>query len=207
MKINHDLLIEENPEFTHHLYDETDCRNFIEANFDSSVLNAYNTLIPDSYKADLWRYCVLYINGGIYMDIKYQCVNNFKLISLTDKEYFVRDRPTQTVYTALIVAQPRNPILLQCINQIVENVNNKYYGLNALYPTGPGLLGSLFTLPEIQNMEIYFADTKFEKYSLDYMVYQNTIILKYYDSYRLEQSKFHNTKHYDILWKESNIYR
>jgi hypothetical protein len=56
------------------------------------------------------------------MDIKYNCVNGFKFISLTEKEYFVRDRPEDCVYTALISCLPKNQIMLNCINKIVENI-------------------------------------------------------------------------------------
>ena len=45
------------------------CREFIKVNFNPLVLKAYDTLIPTAYKADLFRLCVLYINGGIYGDL------------------------------------------------------------------------------------------------------------------------------------------
>ena len=128
MQNNLNGLINDNPEFNVQLYDEDDCREFIQTNFSMDILNAYNALIPCSYKSDLWRFCVLYINGGIYVDIKYQCVNNFKFIALTEKEHFVRDRLEGHTYTALIITLPKNEILLKCINQIVKNVNNKFYG-------------------------------------------------------------------------------
>ena len=47
-----------NPRFNYHLYDDNECREFIKNNFDNEVLNAYDTLIPGAYKADLWRYCI-----------------------------------------------------------------------------------------------------------------------------------------------------
>lgn len=83
----------QNPEFTHHLFDDDDCRNYIKKNFDGDILNAYDKIIPSAYKADLWRYCVLYKEGGIYMDIKFKCNPDFKLIELVDKEHFVLERP------------------------------------------------------------------------------------------------------------------
>ena len=92
MKRNYENLINIHPMFEHNIFDENDCREFIKTNFDNFVLEAYDKLIPSSYKSDLWRYCVLYKNGGIYFDIKFMCVNNFNLIALTDKEYFVKDR-------------------------------------------------------------------------------------------------------------------
>ena len=72
-----------NPRFNYRLFDDNDCREFIEKNFNSVVLKAYDSLIPGAYKADLWRYCVLFKLGGIYLDIKYQPIHNFKFINLT----------------------------------------------------------------------------------------------------------------------------
>ena len=149
MRENYNFLVESNPKITFHLYDEEDCRTFIKHNFEPDVLDAYNSLIPCSYKSDLWRFCVLYINGGIYMDIKFKCVNNFKFIALTEQEHFVRDIQENCIYTAIIVTLPRNEIMRKCIYQIVSNVKNKYYGYNCLEPTGTGLLGKYFIKEEM----------------------------------------------------------
>jgi mannosyltransferase OCH1-like enzyme len=207
MKQNYDQLVLQNPELNFHLYDEDDCRQIIQDNFDLDVLKAYNSLNPCSYKSDLWRFCVLYINGGIYMDIKYKCVNNFKLVALTEKEYFVRDRPINNTYTALIVVKPQNPIMLKCINNIVSNVKNKYYGKSALEPTGPGLLGKHFSKEDFEAMELYFTDTTTDHFKKEYMVFKNSIILTYYDEYRNEQKKHQKNKYYSELWNERKIYK
>jgi mannosyltransferase OCH1-like enzyme len=73
MQENVNCLKRQNPEFKYYLYDDYDCREFIKKNFDKDVLNAFDTLIPGAYKADLWRYCILYKNGGIYLDINFKC--------------------------------------------------------------------------------------------------------------------------------------
>ena len=208
MRKNYNLLVENNPEFTHYLYDENDCREFIKNNFPIDVYNSYNKLIPCAYKADLWRYCVLYINGGIYIDIKYNSTNGFKFIALTEKEHFVRDRPESCIYNALIVTLPKNEILLKCINQIVENVKNRYYGENPLYITGPALLGRFFENEEIKNFNLYFNNSFIEnKLNEYYIVYNGRIILKFFNEYRDEQSKYQKNKHYHTLWSEKNVYR
>jgi mannosyltransferase OCH1-like enzyme len=38
-----------NPEFEHHLFNETKCREFIKLNFDSDVLYAYDSFIPIAF--------------------------------------------------------------------------------------------------------------------------------------------------------------
>lgn len=37
--------------------------------FPSEVLEAFDILIPGAFKADLFRYCVLFIYGGVYADV------------------------------------------------------------------------------------------------------------------------------------------
>ena len=86
MKICTDSIKNMHPNFEYFLFDDDDCRNFIIKHFDNNVIEAFDSLIPGAYKADLWRYCVLYINGGIYLDIKYKCINGFNFIELTEKE-------------------------------------------------------------------------------------------------------------------------
>ena len=56
----------------YYLYNDADCRAFIRSAFPPDVVAAYDRLIPTAFKADLWRYCVLYKFGGVYLDIKYR---------------------------------------------------------------------------------------------------------------------------------------
>jgi len=207
MKKSVELLKTQNPEFTHYLYDDDMCREFISTHFSKDVLNAFDILIPGAYKSDLWRYCILYINGGIYLDIKYKCINGFKLIALTEKEWFVRDYNPNNVYNALMVTKPKNQNMLICINEIVENVKNKYYGYNCLYPSGPALLGKQFTINEKNSLELYHTFTSSNNFNDYYIVKSNCIILNFYNGYREEQKLFQNNKHYGELWNERNIYK
>jgi mannosyltransferase OCH1-like enzyme len=158
-----------NPEFQHFLYDDNMCREFIKNNFPEDVLRAYDFLIPGAYKADLWRYCILYKKGGIYLDIRYVPFENFKFLNLTKKEHFVIDLETFEenpnfyrsessgecrIYNALMVTLPGNQKLYKSLYQIVCNVKNRFYGKNSLEPTGPNLLKKYFTDYEKLNIEL-----------------------------------------------------
>ncbi len=194
------LLQEQNPEFNYYLYTDEMCHEFIKNNFSSDVLTAFDKLKPGAYKADLWRLCILYKFGGIYLDIKYSCVTNFKLLSLTNKNYFVRDRLIENeygIYNALICSTPNNPILIQCINKIVENTKNNFYGTNPLEVTGPLCLNKFFIQDDIKNLELSFNG--------NYILHNNIPILKMYGEYRNEQKKF-GKGHYHLMWVNKNIY-
>jgi mannosyltransferase OCH1-like enzyme len=163
MQENWDALKSENPEFEHYLYDDFDCQKFIKDHFPQKVLDSYLKLVPQAYKSDLWRYCVLYIYGGIYLDIKLQTVNGFKLIHLTEKEHWVLDTNPKDVCVGLLISKPDNEIFRKCINQIVENCENNYYGRGPLDPTGPALLGSFFSEEEKKKMQIQLRIIDWEK--------------------------------------------
>lgn len=204
MSENYQHLQKCNPEFNHCLYDDAECREFIQANFDKSVVAAFDKLIPGAYKADLWRCCILYIKGGIYLDIKFKCMNNFKFIALTEKEYLVRDRWDCGIYNALMVCHAGNPILFNAIQQIVRNTQTNFYGLNALCPTGPYLFKQFVSKQTIDNLELYFDDLN-RKFV--FIVFGDTIILTHYPEYRLEQQCFQKTLTYTELWLKRKIYR
>jgi len=201
---NYQRFVNQHPRFNHYLFDEEKARTFISEKFPEEVLNAYDSLIPSAFKCDLWRYCILYINGGIYLDIKYTCVNRFRMIALTEKEYFVKDIDESGggIYNALIVSLPNNDILKKAIYNIVENVKNNFYGTNGLDPTGPLMLKKYFADEYINNLELKhgFYGDKF------YIECNGQIILKIFDSYRSEQKKYVH-KHHSEYYAERNIYK
>ena len=217
MKKNVEQLKQQNPEFSYELYDDNDCREFIRINFSPDVLRAYDTMIPGAYKADLWRYCVLYKNGGIYIDIKLSCINGFKLIELCEAEHYVLDRegpsifntPTP-IYNALMVCKKNNPFLLESIYKVVKNVQRKYYGFNALYPTGPGMLSELIQELKMKGENPNLNIDIHHYYDNTYLVYRDRFIISpNYSEYRIEQEELYkkiNKKYYLHHWLEDNIY-
>ena len=203
MQLNVDSIKNSHPRFEYFLFDDDDCRNFIKDNFESDVLHAFDSLVPGAYKADLWRYCILYINGGIYLDIKYSCINGFHFIELTEKEHFVFDINKYDIYNALIAVVPKNIILFNCIRKIVENVKNKYYGNGILDPTGPALLASFLSSTDKKNIDL---DHIFNKPHDKFILYNNIAILKMYRGFYGEQAQFQKTQRYTDLWAQRKIY-
>ena len=215
MQENVNIMIKVNPEFNIQIFDCDERREFIKKNFSKDILTVYDTLIPGAYKADLWRLCILYINGGIYADIKLNCINNFKFIALTEREHFVLDIFGQSkeeeigLWNGLIVVKPKNILLLICINKISKNVKNKNYGYNYLYPTGPGLLGQEYIKKLRENdstieSELNKLDLCLEKNKQ--IIFNNVPILNFYKEYRDEQNQFAITQHYAELYRLKQIY-
>jgi mannosyltransferase OCH1-like enzyme len=193
-----------NPIFNYQLSDDNDCREFIKINFDKDVLNAYDLLVPGAYKADLWRYCILYKNGGIYLDIKYVPVNYFKFINLTESEHFVLDMDKNGIYNALMVCLPGNIILKKAIDQIIENVKNNYYGSSCLEPTGPLLLAKFFDGNQKKSLKLQHNASNNNKNRVIY--FNNYLIFKQYNGYFYEYNKSAIVPHYSHLWEKRQLY-
>ena len=141
--VRHNLLMNRvGVDCIHYLFNDDECRAFIAREYPSDVLDAYDNLIPTAFKADLWRYCVLYMYGGVYLDIKLQfCGGGVSLRSIVERwmgdggdgggggdGLFVLERDAVGlwspgrfgIHNAFIITKPKNPILLECIFRIVS---------------------------------------------------------------------------------------
>ena len=58
-----------NPDYNIEFSMDEDCINFLSKNFNNHVVELFKKIPKGMYKADLWRLCKLYIEGGIYADI------------------------------------------------------------------------------------------------------------------------------------------
>ena len=200
-----------NPGFEHRLYDDAECREFIKENFDADVVDAYDRLIPGAFKADLWRYCVLYVKGGIYLDIKFQCEPGFSFADVTNSPFYVREYNhkgtglyNHIMYTGCIGSHAQNPVFMKCIRQIVENVKNQYYGPEHTSPTGPYLFASVLDPEAIETSEYAY----YESDGIGYIrnIESHKVILSHYPEYRKEQ-KTNKVSYWKEAWLNREIYR
>lgn len=199
-----------NPEFQYFLFDQDECRQFIHDNYPQDVLDAYDMLLPEAYKADLWRYCVLYKLGGIYLDSKLIPVNNFKFIYMIDKEHFCKDLPNpaykQGIYNAFIICKPGNKIIEQCIQKCVENCKHKFYGDTCLEVTGPTMMIQFFNQHDMEECEelhhTYYNGAFF-------IAHKDIPILMIHPNYRREYQEVkdkHTLHYYPTCWENKTVF-
>lgn len=120
-------------------------RAFIEDNFNHAVVDAYDSLQAYSNKADLGRFCLLYAMGGWYFDMGIRLHTpveiNERIEMLAFREIQKFTGTCWACMTAVLFSKPGNPALLYAIEQIVANVNSRYYGITPLSPTATPVLG------------------------------------------------------------------
>jgi hypothetical protein len=195
-------MVRENPEFNFKLFDIKSGREFISQNFGPYVLIAYDKLKPYSYKSDLFRYCYIYINGGIYVDIKYISLNNFKFIDLLDKEYLVSE--PIGIQNCLLVLQPKNEMIFRCIHTIKKLVLNNFYAKTPLF-TGPFLLSEKYK--KLYNENRIDTDLTWRvENNLQCIYKKDCLILREYPRYRKDLLTVSDQPHYTEMFWSKNIY-
>ncbi len=138
-------IIDLNPEYEHQYYSDRRIREFIAQHFDERTLNAFDILIPGAFKADLFRYCFLYINGGVFIDGDAVAVKPLSLLLRpTDTFVSAEDNGIGWIHNAFIACTPKHPIMKAAIDRVVTNVERRDYGANRMSVTGPHLLKTVF---------------------------------------------------------------
>ena len=106
---------------------DCDCISFLIDNFDSTLSDMFINIKEGMYKADLWRLCKLYINGGVYADIDlvpYISIdeiiykNNNKYNSTF---YSCMNQGNNGIFQAFIITKPKNPLILSFIFSFLKN--------------------------------------------------------------------------------------
>jgi hypothetical protein len=133
------------PRANHHLLGDAELRRFIGGHFAAGVLEAYDTLTPYAFKADLARYCLLFAKGGLYADLGVRFINPMPVPPGAGIGCF-RDltgssNTSWAVSNTIIYAAPERLELKLAIDLVVANCGERHYGANALCPTGPVLFG------------------------------------------------------------------
>lgn len=114
--------------FERELFDDPAARAFIERHFSSDYARGFDALPVGAHKADFFRYCYLFIRGGVYLDVKTQLVRPLQDVydalqregssmatCLTSRCFLMHTWFEPCAYQGIIFARPRHPIFLECL--------------------------------------------------------------------------------------------
>lgn len=103
------------------LFDHTDAIPFLTKYFNKKIVKRFHDLKLGAHKADLLRYCYLYIYGGIYLDIKTILIKPLDDIFINKTYFYTSKSATKNILcNSLIGTKPRNLIFLKLINYIIN---------------------------------------------------------------------------------------
>lgn len=202
------------PEYSYVFFDSRARRQFIKEHFDSAVLDAYDGYVSGAFKADIFRYCWLYLNGGIYIDCKMINRIPFREIITADQEVFLcKDRIPNAFINGMIGISAKNEDMMRCISECVARFESKIHNkvsFGSLYHTGPYLFYSCMSKYETScKFDAPFNDQDYKKAKIVLgagtgagTVLCNVWFKRYYESY----NKIHKKPIWSEQWAKGEIY-
>jgi len=140
-----DNLKSNNPDWEYRFYNNDQCSLYILENYGKEMLDLYNSINPSygAAKADLFRYLLLYQEGGVYFDIKSTCTIPLSELIRLEDEFFISNWPNESgefkraglkielwhiphgeYQQWYIIAKPNSPFLKAVIDRVVHNIKN-----------------------------------------------------------------------------------
>ncbi|MGJ1419879.1 glycosyltransferase family 32 protein [Sphingobacterium spiritivorum] len=128
-----------NKPFSYKFYDDAEISQFIEKNFDKRTSDAYNLLQIGAAKADFFRYAVLYIHGGIYLDLDSDITADLdKFLLEDDVAVITKENNPYNLYTQwALIYDKGHPFLKRTIDLMVHNIETNAFPHDVHAMTGP----------------------------------------------------------------------
>jgi hypothetical protein len=150
------------PDAAYHLWSGEELRTFIGDTFRPAVLWAFDTLRPYAYKCDLARFCLLFAQGGMYIDLAALLIHQWRIPISCGIAAFSEMYPGMNSWTCIqnsvLWAKPGRLEWETAIEWVVENCEKRHYGPHDHYPTGAAVLGRAFAAAMAARGQSYTAD-------------------------------------------------
>ncbi|XWV24975.1 glycosyl transferase [Tupanvirus deep ocean] len=136
----HDKCKKVNSDFEHMFWDNDRIKKLLEEEFGEKYVAAFDYFKIFAQKADFARYAILYVYGGIYLDMDTMCKKNlndflnYRLFTTIAGDSFYE--LYKRYHNAVIGAVPRHPLFLIMFKNIFDRME---YANNVTYSTGTRL--------------------------------------------------------------------
>jgi len=113
-------------------YDDATAREYITTNYPPRFVSVFDALLPGAYKADFFRYLVLFKDGGVYVDVDVMLNTNLDTFITPDLAFFSPLDAVGTfadeqycLWNGLLGSAPAHPALANVIEWMVNLVSNR----------------------------------------------------------------------------------
>ena len=137
-----------NPLFTYKRHSDESAFRYIEEKCGEEVARAYSCLRSAAFRADVFRFCALYAEGGVYLDedvITFRPL--FEIVSECSASTIGHDFPAggqPAKQMKILAATPGAPLMECALRTILQNVRDRAYPESPLGLSGPLMLERCF---------------------------------------------------------------
>jgi len=157
------MVIAVNPSYSINRHDDDSAEIYMREHCGKHVSEAFSCLLAPSFRADLFRFCVLFATGGVYLDediIPMKPVN--EIVSECSSATVGHDFPTNdhpAKQMKILAAAPGSELMKCAMDNIVDNVRRRGKPESPLALTGPLLLQGCYERTP-QDVAITYIDTR-----------------------------------------------
>lgn len=140
-----------NPGWEHWLWTLDDVRRLIRNRF-PDLLILYDSYPHNVFRADIMRYVMLYVFGGVYADLDSVCLRSFEELSVDadcmvseetyEHTYVVHDKLRSTIVNGILICRPKHAFYRQLIKALPDYAG-EFFG-DVMQATGPDFLDKEF---------------------------------------------------------------
>ena len=158
---------DKNPEFEYVYFDDSDILEFLSLNFDERVIKCYKRITNGSLKADFFRYCVIYIQGGLYIDVDISCDKPLKDMFNFDEINFItatdncRVQRSDRIYQGFLGGEAQCKVFKMMIDHICSSMEQNKLKTNLFDLSGPVIFSK--KLKEYMNKDVTTEKCNFLK--------------------------------------------
>ena len=117
-----------NPEWEYRYVDAKERDKFVLNNFDQEWYNIFTKLPYGVLKADIWRYMIMYIYGGVYADLDTLCKGPIEVWLKNDmNSTFFIDHNNEHFCQFILSSVPKNIIYMEILELIKNKFNDKEF--------------------------------------------------------------------------------
>ena len=127
-----------NPGYEYYFYDDAKVLAFFEQEMPPEYLRAYKRLRIGAAKADFFRYAVLYVKGGVYLDLDSSIRRPLdKFIRPDDVAVITREGNPGLYVQWGLVFDKGHPFLKRTLEMVLDNIESHRYPHDVHATTGP----------------------------------------------------------------------
>lgn len=142
----------------------------------SNIIDKFRMLKLGQHRADLFRYYLLYLNGGVYIDSDAMLYDNINNIIKNYNFVSVKSIVPNTIFNGFIAATPKHQIMYNALMN-VYNIN-----INELDKSYLLLCKNLYNIiikSNLNNIKLYHEENS-DQYGTINTIDNDTIILKHF---------------------------
>lgn len=147
-----------NPDYEYVLWDDADNRRFVVENF-RWFLPTYDSYDKEIKRADAIRYMFLYVYGGIYADLDFECLKPFDSLLETYKGYDIilgemesgsisansQWHSSNNIPNAIMISKPRCNFWLRVLERMIVKAASSQGQGRPEVETGPVVLKEVYS--------------------------------------------------------------